>query len=54
MAVGAVTLLALVCGAVFVGAAPPKGEAKRAGDEEGETPLEHMEELEGTRVSMRD
>ena len=51
MAVGAVTLLALVCGAVFVGAAPPKGEVKRAGDEEGETPLEHME---GTRVSMRE
>ena len=57
MAVGAMALLALACGAVFVGAAPPKGEvlteAAPAAEEAEETPLEHLEHIRGTGASTR-
>ena len=45
MAVGAMALLALACGAVFVGAAPPKGEVvtEAARAAEDETPLEDLD-----------
>ena len=54
MAAGAMALLALACGAVFVGAAAPKGEAvtEGMGAEAGETSLD-VEHTRGTHVSTR-